>query len=66
MENLDPMQNEAPKEMEKFADLLGIVVTNLKEAKCEDELVSVTFYCKLFHKLPEKMLAQYHHWIFEK
>lgn len=53
MENLEPMQNEAPKEMEKFADLLDIVVTNLKEAKCEDELVNVTFYCKLLYKLAE-------------
>ena len=65
MENFKPIQNETPKEIEKFADLFYIAVINLMEAKREDELSNGTFYCKLLRKLPERMVAQHNRWIFE-
>ena len=65
MENFKPIQNETPKEFEKFVDLLVITVTNLTEAKRKDELGNGIFHHKLLRKLPERMVALYHHWIFE-
>ena len=45
--------------------MLDIPVTNLKEAKHEDEQGNGTFYRKLLRKLPETMVAQDYRWIFE-
>lgn len=53
------------KKHEKFADSLDIAVTNLKEAKREDELGNGTFYRTILCKLQERMVAQYNHGIFE-
>ena len=59
--HIEELENFKPKEIEKSEDLLDIAVTNLKEAKREDELGNGTFYSKL----PERMVVQYHRWIFE-
>ena len=66
LEKFKPIQSDAPKELERLADLVDIAVTNLKEAKHEEELVNGTFYRKLLHKLPEKTVTLYHRWIFEQ
>ena len=65
-ENFKPIQNETPKDIEKFPNLLDIAVTNLKKAKRGDELGNGLLFCsKLLRKLPQRMEAQYHRWIFE-
>ena len=64
-EKFKRLQNEAPKEIEKFADLLDIAFTNLKEAKREYELGNGIFYPNLLRKLSERMVTQYHRWTFE-
>ena len=43
----------------KFADLLDIAVTNMKEAKLEDEMGNGLLYRKLLRKLPGRIVAQY-------
>jgi len=52
--------------LEKFADLLDITIVNLKEADRAGELNDGLLYMKLQKKIPAKMLANYHRWIFEK
>ena len=66
MVNFKPIQNETPKEIGKFADLLTVAVAKFKEAKREDELGNGTFYRKLLLKLPETMVAQNHRLIFQQ
>ena len=46
--------------MENFADLLEIVVVNLKEAGRLEELGDDSLHIKLQKKITESMLAQYH------
>ena len=43
----------------RFADLIDIAVTNMKEAKLEDEMGNGLFYRKLLRKLPGRIVAQY-------
>lgn len=68
LEELDkfpPMREENAKTIEKFADLLDIVVINLTEAEKEEDLKDGTLYLKLQRKMPETMLTRYNRWIFE-
>lgn len=51
---LKPIQNETPRQTEKFVDLLDIAVTNLREAKREYSLGHGTFHRKLLRKLIQK------------
>ena len=48
LKNCKPIQNKAPKETEKFADLLDIAVINQKEAKREDELDNGNFIARYY------------------
>ncbi|KAK6167830.1 hypothetical protein SNE40_021768 [Patella caerulea] len=69
LEELDkfrPMSDNNPKEFEKIADLLDVVVINLKEADRTEELGNGSLYAKLRKKMTEKLLAQYQRWIFER
>ena len=60
-----PMKEENAKSIEKFADLLDIVVINMKEADHEEDLGAGSLYYTLQRKMPETMLTRYHRWIHE-
>ena len=67
-EDIDKFKQVRPnhsKDLEQFADLLELLVIQLKGAGQHSELVNGSLYCKLQQKLPECMLARYHRWIFE-
>ena len=53
------------EELEKYADLLDVVVMHLKEAQHFEALRYRLLYMKLQNKLPASKLTQYHWWIFE-
>ena len=59
------MKDGCSKGIEKFADLLDVLVVNLLESGRHDELKNVSLYIKLLKKLPETQLTQYNRWIFE-
>ena len=65
MKNFKPIQNETPKEIEKFLCLLDIAATNLEEGNGKDDLKNGAFFRKLLPQLTETMVAQYHCWIFK-
>ncbi|XP_053395846.1 uncharacterized protein LOC128555994 [Mercenaria mercenaria] len=68
LEELDKfpvMKEECAKTIEKFADLLDIVVINLIEAEKEEDLGDGALYLRLLKKLPETMLTRYNRWLYE-
>ena len=67
-EDIDQFKQVRPnhsKDLEQYADLLELLVIQLRETGQHGELVNGSLYCKLQQKLPECMLARYHRWIFE-
>ena len=60
LENMKSLRSGNAREMERFADLLDIIVVNLKEAGRHDELGKGTLCIRLCKKLNETMLTQYH------
>lgn len=46
LDSLKSIQKDSPKDIRISADLLDVVVTIVKEAKCEDKLGYGTFYQK--------------------
>ena len=68
LEELEQFRQIRPgnaKDIEEFADLLDIAMTNLQEAGQHYELGDGSLYIKLQCKIPEAMLAYNRHWIFE-
>jgi len=68
MEEVDSFKQIRPgfaKDVEKFADLVDVVVINQKESDRADELGYGAFYFKLLKKLPECMIRDYQRWLFE-
>ncbi len=66
IENFKPTREGQPKDIERFADLLDVAVINLKEAGREQELQDGSLYNKLQRKLHQRLLTNYHRWVFEK
>jgi len=66
VDNFRPISPDNFRDLEKFADLLDITIVNLKEADRSGELNDGLLYMKLQKKIPAKMLANYHRWVFEK
>ena len=64
-DNFKPIREDHPKDVESFADLSDIVVTNLKEANRTEELGNGTLYHNLQRKMTEKMLTRYKRWVHE-
>ena len=64
--NFRPIRPGNHKDIKNFADLLDIVVVNLKDAGRLEELGDGSLYIKLQKKITESMLAQYHRWFFGK
>ena len=59
LENFKPIRVDHSKDVDKFSDLLGIAVINLKEKNKIEELGNGIFYQKLLKKMPERMITQY-------
>ena len=57
VKNFKPISVDDLKDVKKFADLLDIVVINLKEENKIGELGNGTFYLKLLRKTPERMIT---------
>ena len=53
------------EDLEHFADLLDLMIINLKEAGEDQDLGDGSFYIQLQRKLPQSLLAKYHRWLFE-
>ena len=66
MDNCKPISPNSFRNLEKFAYLLDITIVNLKETDKAGELNDGLFYMKLQKKIPAKVLANYHRWIFKK
>ena len=65
MDNFRPVRDGCSNDLEKFADLLDVLVVNLLETGRHEELGNGSLYVKLLKKLPETLLTQYNRWIFE-
>ena len=66
LDNFRPIREDCPKDIERFADLLDIAVTNLEEANRVEELGDGVFYHKLQKKFPERLLSRYKRWAHEQ
>ena len=68
LEKLDqfrPIRNGNSKDLDKLADLLDVIVINLKEAGRHEELGHGSLYIKIQKKMTELMLSNYNRWLFE-
>ena len=68
LEKLDqfrPIRNGNSKDLDKLADLLDVIVINLKEAVRHEELGHGSLYIKIQKKMTELMLSNYNRWLFE-
>ena len=65
LEQFPQVRHGHAQDIDEFADLLDIAMINLKEAGQDYELRDSSINVRLQRKLPETMLAQCHHWIFE-
>ena len=65
LKKLKPLEENNPKELEKFADILERAVITLKENGRESDLESGTLRTIILVKIPERLLAQYYRWIKE-
>ena len=65
IDNFKPIQAANAGDIDKFADLVNIVVINLKESHRSEELGYGSLYFKLLKKLPESMIKSFRRWIFE-
>ena len=65
LENLRPVRFGNSKDLEQFADILDVIIINLKENGNCEELWDGSLYLRLQKKLPEMMLTQYQRWIYE-
>ena len=66
VDNFRPIRPGNHKDIENFANLLDIVVVNLKHAGRQEELGDGSLYITLQKKITKSMLSQYHRWWFEK
>jgi len=60
LENLKSLRSGNARDIKRFANLLDVIVVNLKEAGRHHELGKGTLYISLRKKLNETMLTQYH------
>ena len=66
LENLRPIRFGSSRDLEQFADILDITISNLKENENCGELRYGSLYLRLQKKLPEIILTQYQRWIYKK
>ena len=65
LEQFQQIQSGNAEELERFADLLDIIIINLKEAGDHQDLGDGSLYIQLQKKLPQSPLARNHRWLFE-
>ena len=65
LENFKQVRPGNARDLEQLADILVIVIINLKEAGHTHKFGDVSLYNKLQQKLSEFLLARYHRWVFE-
>ena len=63
--NFCPIRPGNARDVDKLADLLHVLVINVKEALRGKELGNGALYIKVQKKLTDVMLANYNHWVFE-
>ena len=69
LEELDhfrPIRPGNAKDLDRLADLLDVIVINLKEAGRKEELGNGSLYMKMQKKVTSTMLANYNRWVFEQ
>ena len=69
LEELDqfrPIRPGNAKDLDRLADLLDVIVINLKDAGRKEELGNGSLYMKVQKKMTSTMLANYNRWVFEQ
>ena len=64
LDNFRPIRPGNARDVEKFADLLDVLVINLKEAGRGEELGNGSLYIKVQKKLTGVILDNYNCWVF--
>ena len=64
--NMKSLRSGNARNIQRFADLINIIVVNVKEDGLHQELGRETLFTSLCKKLNATMLTKYHRWIFEK
>ena len=54
------------KDLDRLADLLDVIVINLKEAGRREEFGNGSLYIKVQKKMTGPMLTSYNRWVFEQ
>ena len=65
LEQCRPVRPGNARDVEKLADLLDVLVINLKEADRHEELGNGSLFIKVQKKLNETMLTDYQRWTYE-
>ncbi|KAK3754553.1 hypothetical protein QZH41_005587 [Actinostola sp. cb2023] len=66
MNTFKPVREGNEKDLERLAELLDVIVVNLKDAGQDAELGSGSLYITLLRKLNKNLLAKYKQWINDK
>ena len=65
IDNFRAMRDGNAREIEKFADIVDLLVHNLRETKRTTELGNGSLFVKLLRKMTEAMIANYNRWLDE-
>ena len=65
VEKFPVLRNEKLSELERYSDLLNLLISNLEESNRTEELGNGVLYIQLQKKLPKPILSDYHRWIYE-
>ena len=66
LDQFRPIRPGNAKDLDRLADLLDVIVINLKEAGRKEELGNGSLYMKVQKKMTSTMLANYNRWVFEQ
>jgi len=59
VDSFNLVQTGYAKDLDKFADLIDVIVTNVMESSGDDGLGYGSLYFKLLKKLPEPLIRDY-------
>ena len=66
VDNFSPLKSNNTNELERFSDLLNLLILSFEDSKRDEELKNGVLYMQLQKKLTSALLIQYHRWIHEK
>ena len=66
VEKFMPMKNENPEELERFSDLLNLLILSFEDSNRTEDLGNGFLFLQLQKKLTNSLLTQFHCWIHEK